>query len=184
MFYLCLIFLQEQPILKEGNMKKSMITLLFLMIFSPAIFAQEPVHPPPGGQEPHKMLEAIKIWKLMDVLELNDEQMVSFLPKLKQMEKHRREAFAEKREMLINLKELVKKDASEKKLRNSINNIVDFEFKCNKEELDLKKQAMSSLSLEQQAKFLIFEARFEEEIRKIIKGLGKQKEREIREKRF
>lgn len=165
-------------------MKKSLITLLFLLIFSPTIFAQEPAPPPPKGQEPHKMLEAIKIWKLMDFLELDDEQMLTFLPKLKQMEKHRRETFARRKELLMDIQKLVKKDAAEKKLKDVINDIIQFEFEHKEEELKLKKEAMSVLSTKQQAKFLIFEARFEEEIRKIIKRLGKEKEREIREKRF
>lgn len=68
---------------------------------------------------------------------------------------------------------------------NGIKNISEFDKKKKEEEENLRKEVMSVLNVKQKAKLLLFEERFEAEIRKIIKGLWKEKEMGLkRGKRF
>ncbi len=161
---------------QEGKMKKYFLTLFLTLLFSVSLVAQErDMPPPPEEDSPHKMIKAIKIWKLMEILDLDEEQMIKFFPRLKKIEKQRRSSFKKRRKLLGELKELLGEEKSDKKILNVIKKIIEFDKKKRKEEENLRKEVMLVLSVKQQAKFLLFEERFEEEIRKIIKGLRKEK---------
>lgn len=152
--------------------------LILNFLFSVSIFSQEHEGPPPEDNKSHRMIEAIKIWKLTEFLDLDEEQMVTFFPKLKKIENHRRTTFRERRKKLLKLKELLDKEKSDKKIKNMINDIIEFDKEQKEEEEKLREEVMSVLTVKQQAKFLLFEERFGEAIRKIIKNLGKTKRME------
>ena len=154
---------------------KTFLLFLLTVLFSVSAIAQEPDLLPPGGEKSYRMIEAIKIWKLTEILDLNSEQMEQFFPKLRKHEEHRKNTFSERRILLQELRELLDQEKSDKNILTSINKITEFDKKKRDEEEKLKKEVMEVLSVKQQAKFLLFEERFEGEIRKIIKGLWKEK---------
>jgi Spy/CpxP family protein refolding chaperone len=154
---------------------KTFLLFLLTVLFSVSSIAQEPDLPPPGGEKSYRMIEAIKIWKLTEILDLNSEQMEEFFPKLRKHEEHRKNTFSERRILLLELRELLGQEKPDTDILTSINKITEFDKKKRDEEEKLKKEVMEVLSVKQQAKFLLFEERFEGEIRKIIKGLWKEK---------
>ncbi|MBA7627193.1 hypothetical protein ES703_34655 [subsurface metagenome] len=166
-------------------MRKSFLLFFLTILFSISILGQELDLPPLEGEKSYRMIEAIKIWKLTEVLDMKGEQMEKFFPKLRKLEEHRKGSFKERRRLLGKLRELIEDEESDKKIMNSIKKISEFDKKKREEEENLRKEVMSVLNVKQQAKLLLFEERFEAEIRKIIKGLWKEKEKELRRgKRF
>ena len=166
-------------------MRKSFLLFFLMMLFSVSILAQEVDLPPLEGEKSYRMIEAIKIWKLTEVLDLKGEQMEKFFPKLRKLEEHRKGSFKERRRLLGKLSELIEDKGSDKKILNSIKKISEFDKKKKEEENNLRKEVMSVLTVKQQAKLLLFEERFEAEIRKIIKGLWQEKKMGLgRGKRF
>lgn len=166
-------------------MRKSFLLFFLILLISVFILAQEADLPPLEGEKSYRMIEAIKIWKLTEVLDLRGEQMEKFFPKLRKLEEHRKDSIKERRRLLGKLRELIEDKESDKKIMNSIKNISEFDKKKKEDEENLRKEVMSVLTVKQQAQLLIFEERFEAEIRKIIKGLWKEKEKELRRgKRF
>ena len=158
-------------------MKRYLLPTLFILFFAAALFAQEGDKPPLPEGKPFKRIEAIKIWKLTEVLDLNEEQSEKFFPRMRKLEKARRKTFAERRKLLGDLSQLLGEKESDKSIQIGIEKIINFDKKQRKEEEKLREDVMSVLSIRQQAKLLLFEERFGEEVKKIIKGLrnGKQK---------
>jgi len=166
-------------------MRKSFLLFFLMVFFSVSILAQEVDLPPLEGERSYRMIEAIKIWKLTEVLDLKGEQMEKFFPKLRKLEEHRKDTIKERRRLLGKLRELIEDKESDKKIMNIIKKIIEFDKKKKEDEENLRKEVMSVLNVKQQAELLLFEERFEAEIRKIIKGLWKKKEMELRRgKRF
>jgi len=151
-------------------MKNFLLSVLMIVFLSAAIFAQGP----PLDKAPLQRLETIKIWKLTEVLDLNEEQSMKFFPKLKTLEKHRINGFRERRRLIDELKNSLDNNDNDKIIAEKINNILNFDKKQRIEEEKLREEAMSALTVRQQAKYILFEERFGEEVKKIIKKLRRR----------
>jgi hypothetical protein len=166
-------------------MKNIILSLSFVVLLVIPVFGQKHEEPPPDVENPHKMIETIKLWKIIDFLDLDEEQVATFLPRLKKIEKHRRDTHKERRELLKRLWQLVEEDESDTEIKKAIKEVLTFDREMKNKEEELREDVLSVLSVKQQAKLLVFEERFEEEIRNIIKELRKNKEMgPPREKKF
>ncbi len=158
-------------------MKKYCFAFLAVLLFSITLFAQKHDKPLLDDDKPHKMLEVIKILKIVEFLDLDEEQTIAFFPKLKKIEKHKRESFRERRKLLGKLHKQLEQEKSDKSIKQTIDKVLKFDKDAKEKEEQLQEEMLSVLTIKQQAKLLIFQERFEEEIRKIIKELRKEKER-------
>jgi Spy/CpxP family protein refolding chaperone len=159
----------------EVKMKRCYCTALFITLLSIAAFSQVKRKQEMKEEDPHKLIEAIKIWKISEFLDLDDEQMATFFPKLKKIEKHRRESFKERHDILEKLHKQLDKKESDETIRKTIDELLSFERQSREREEELREEVMSVLTVTQQAKLLIFEERFEREIRNIIKEMRKER---------
>ena len=126
----------------------------------------------PGAGEGRRLIETIKIWKMTEALDLNEDQAVKLFPKLTQLEAARREFHSRQRLLRDELAVLLRQRPSR-----------DQEIKARLEELDrteadfrgreraVRNDVRSILSLEQQARLALFEERFEAEMRRTIMDL-------------
>ncbi len=142
----------------------------------------QPFTPPPAGSlgsgEGRRLIETIRIWKMTEALNLNEEQAAKLFPKLTQLEASRREFHKRQHLLRGELAELLK----QRPLR-------DQEIKARLEELDradadfkgreraVKNELRSILSVEQQARFALFEERFDMEMRRTIQDLRLRRQR-------
>ncbi|TET24923.1 MAG: hypothetical protein E3J78_00340 [Candidatus Cloacimonadota bacterium] len=166
-------------------MKKYCFTFLAVFLFSITLFAQKHDKPLLDEDKPHKMLEVIKIWKIMEFLDLDEEQTIAFFPKLKKIEKHKRESFKERRKLLGKLHKQLEQEKSDNSIKRTIDEVLKFDKDAKEKEEQLQEELLLVLTIKQQAKLLIFQERFEEEIRKIIRELRKGKKKGAApEKRF
>ncbi len=159
----------------EVKMKRYYFAALFIALLSISAFAQVKRKQEMKEEDPHKLIEAIKIWKISEFLDLDEDQMIAFFPKLKKIEKHRRESFKERRSLLDKLKKQLDKSQSDEKIKKTIDEVITFDREAKEREQELREEIMSVLTVTQQAKLLIFEERFEREIRNIIKEMRKER---------
>ncbi len=135
------------------------------------------------GKKPKEKLEMIRIWKLTEELNLSEDQSTRFFPKLKEL-KRVREEFEQNRMKIIEEIENYLRNAKkyEKELKAKIQELELSESKFREAEAKIKKEIAAILTPEQQAKFMLFQMRFNEELRNVIQRAKKMK-KEMRTKR-
>lgn len=171
------------------KMKKLITIILFGIIIS---FAQ-PLNPeidkPLQAREraPRQLIETLRKVRLIEELNLTDEQSIKFFPKLNEI-KEAKDDFNHNRKIMIDeLMGLLEKD---KKSSDQINIKLDKLFKLeeefNKKETALKKDIRKILNPEQQARLILFQLRFDKEMREMIQGIKGMRQERIkqREKRW
>jgi len=128
---------------------------------------------PPGGDMPptKQNMDAIRIWKLTEVLELTEDQVTSFLP-LVQI--HERELRAAQQEMVNLIKEghaLQKEnEVTQKAVDKFTKKYMAHHAEVFKIKNDFIKSLPKHLTPEQQILYLSFEARFRKELREYMKN--------------
>ena len=76
-------------------------------------------------EEIPKLVEIIRIWKLVDELELEEEQLVKFLPWFKESNDLRSKHYRSRRDAVAKLRELLEADSSEDRLKSAMVNADD-----------------------------------------------------------
>lgn len=128
---------------------------------------------PPNGDMPRSKqnMDAIRIWKLTEALELTEEQVSTFLP-LVQI--HERELKAAQREMGSLIKEgralLDEKEVSQKEVDKFIKKYMARQAEVHEIKNDFITSLPKHLTPEQQLLYLSFESRFRNELREYMKN--------------
>ena len=142
--------------------------LLITLILMGTSLAQPP--PRDGRMNPQNM-DAIRIWKLTEVLELTEDQVVTFLPLVQIHERKLREI---QREMVALSKEAravrEKGDVSQKQVDKFIKKYAEKQNQIHKIKNDFLKSLPDHLTPEQQLIYLGFETRFRSELREYMKN--------------
>jgi Spy/CpxP family protein refolding chaperone len=149
-----------------------------LAVASPAV--GQPFTPPPAGSlgpgEGRRLIETIRIWKMTEALNLNEEQAVKLFPKMTQLEASRREFHNRQRLLREELAELLKqRPLRDQDIKMKLEELerIDAEFKGR--ERAVKNELRSILSVEQQARLALFEERFDMEMRRTIQDLRQRR---------
>ncbi len=122
-----------------------------------------------GGYDPQKM-DAIRIWKLTEVLELTEDQTVTFLPLVQIHERKLRKVQGEIQTLTVESRELLDKgDLSQKDVDKMIKRYSEKQDEIHKIKHDFIKSLSKHLSPEQQLLYVGFEARFRKELRQYMK---------------
>jgi len=168
---------------------KKLIPLFFLGLIigfgQPSPEFDDP--PMPKERAPRQLIETLRKVRLIEELKLTDEQSVKFFPKMNAI-KEAKEKIDQDRKILI--EELMDLLAKDKKPLDQINAKLDKLFQLeedfNKKETVLKKEIRKILSPEQQARLILFQLRFDQEMREMIQGIRDMRQERIkqREKRW
>ncbi len=136
----------------------------------------QPFTPPPAGSfgpgEGRRLIETIRIWKMTEALNLNEDQAVKLFPKLTQLETSRREFHNRQHLVRGELAELLKqRPLRDQEIKMKLEELerIDAEFKGR--ERAVKNELRLILSVEQQARLALFEERFDMEMRRTIQDL-------------
>ena len=134
-----------------------------------AEFEEARVAMAPTSERALEMIRAVRIMRMREGLNLSDEQIAALLPKLSQRDSlvlSHRKARAEDFRLLK--EELAKRNPSESKLSQIMDRLKKREAEHHKQMRELRDEMLSVLSVEQQARFVIFEVEFERGIRRFI----------------
>jgi hypothetical protein len=135
-----------------------------------------PLEPGDSHDKHRKMLEAMRITRMTEALELTDQQIAVFFPKLKEMEAGMSEMSQTQRRLISQLDSLLNAGAREPELKDMIARIENAEAEKWKNMKAFKAKIDGILTVKQKAKMLVFNQKFDEEIRDMV--------RDIRQKRM
>ncbi len=129
---------------------------------------------PPSGQqreEVRKKMEAVRMWRLTEALKLDEKTSAKLAAVLGSLDQRRGALMTESRETLRELRSSLKEgNPDEKKLKTALEKI----RKNQDEMMDLRKKELNKikdiLTVEQQARYLVFQHEFQREMRGMIAG--------------
>jgi hypothetical protein len=129
----------------------------------------------PASERAMEMIRAVRIMRMQERLNLSEEQVAALLPRLSRrdslMISHRK---AQAEDFKLLKEELAKRKPSETKLKDIMNRLKIREEEHHERMRELRDEMLSVLSVQQQAKFVIFEVEFEREIRRFIGEIRKK----------
>ncbi len=130
--------------------------------------------------EIEKLIESLRIVKMTEALNLSEEQSIKVFTKIGQIEREKKVLQKKKIEAIQNLRELIDSGAHEEDVKKSVENIKNLAVSIKDQDETLIKYLEGVLSVEQQAKYILFAEDFQKDIRKMIGHArdGRFKERE------
>ncbi len=127
-------------------------------------------------QKIRERIEMLRMWRLLEALDLSTEQSERFLPILNDFQKEQKELEKAKRESLKMLKEEISKEEMDhRKIEKILNDLKENRVLFEKKREKFLFAAKEVLSLEQQARLILFEERFAEHIKDMIKRVVKRR---------
>jgi hypothetical protein len=133
---------------------------LFLLALSAAAWAAE---------SPRDIIEAYRVWKLTETLDLSEEQMPVFFAKLRKVEEANADFRQDEREALRKIADLLdRKDADEADLAKALAGYEEMRTRHEREATRLRSEAASVLSVRQRCQHAVFEERFRSELREMV----------------
>ncbi|MBI5198410.1 MAG: hypothetical protein HZA09_00075 [Nitrospirae bacterium] len=163
---------REEEVNMVEKMFKIFLVVLLVAGFSTVSLAepQEDIERPPSKEQMEKVrkrIETLKMWKLTQALELDEKTSAQVFPLLSKYDKKRGEIEQSLRGSMRELRESLRE-----KREGNLKNILDKLEENHKALQRIKEEEWSELkkilTLEQQARFILFQQEFEREIRKII----------------
>lgn len=158
--------------------KRSYLIILVagILVFSAeALLAQ----PPPrmkNRKEARERIETLRLWKMIEFLDLTEEQWDKFLPLFHRFQEAQKELKAAKRDLFDSLKEeLESKEPDQGKIRAILTELEKNQEALEKERKDFLIDSGKTLTLIQEARLLLFEREFEKKLRETIRKLRPQR---------
>lgn len=153
-------------------------TLLFLLFVLASFSWAQPPSPPDSDipqQEKEKVrenIETLRMWKLIDALDLTSDQSTSFLPVLKELQDAKRNFHDTREELIRKLESAVESEQlDEKTLKADLLALENARKQFQSQLDDFFIKSSQILTLKQQVKLLIFEERFERRLREGIEQM-------------
>jgi uncharacterized membrane protein len=141
--------------------------MIIPLVLTGLIWAQ-----PPEGEGPRAQIEALYIWRLTEALKLNEDQVTELLPKLQALRQENLSFQRARRETLKELAAHLKSErCSEQSLREYLDRLKRQEREHQAKVEGLRGEIAGILSLEQQARLLVFQAEFEQQVRELIQKM-------------
>ncbi len=111
-------------------------------------------------------IEIMKKWKLTEYLNLTEDQAEKFFPRLNELENQLKEIAEKRQEFNKILNDMADgNDANNKEMNKIINQIYDLEVEKLKIRKDHYKNIDDILTIEQKAKYLVFEKKFKKRMK-------------------
>lgn len=131
--------------------------------------------PPPGDEHGRQRIEQLRQLKMIEALDLDEEQALKLTVRDKEYKKKEKEMFSQRRDLLGKLREGLKEEASDEQLLQILDRIRTLHVAM----ADAKHEHLLSLndflSTQQIAKMLLFEQRFNEELRRLLSKRGSRR---------
>ena len=126
----------------------------------------------PGRAQDEKrardIIEAYRVWKLTDVLDLSEDDMAVFFSRVRKVGEAEESHRQAEREAVREIDDLLKSGASDAEIEKALGEYEQMRARHWNETQRLREEAASMLSLKQRAQYAVFEERFRAEIRKMI----------------
>jgi len=164
-------------------MRKNVFKLLLLFFLVLGFTVDSVAEPPEGFDRPptkeqkekvRKRIETLRMWKLTRILDLDEETAARLFPLLNRYNKKRAGIEQNLRGDMIALRDALK-NKREGRLRDLLERLEKNHKALQRLKDEERTELKKILTLEQQAKFIIFQQEFDREIRKIIAEARKRR---------
>ncbi len=164
-------------------MHKNVFKFLLLFFLVLGFTVDSVAEPPEGFDRPptkeqmekiRKRIETLRMWKLTKALDLDEDTAAQLFPLLNRYGKKRAEIERNLREDMIALRDALK-DRREGQLRDILERLKKNHKALQKINDEERTELKNVFTIEQQAKFVIFQQEFKREIRKIIAEIRKRR---------
>jgi len=173
-------------------MKKNIVKILLLLFIMCGFTAQGLAEPPGYLDEPptkeqramvRKRIETLKMWKLTKALDIDETTSAKLFPLLNRYDKRKAEIHQNIRKGMKEMRRSLKENRTEG-LQSSLA-MLEENHRALQSINDEEWQEMKKiLTVEQQAKFIIFRHEFDRDVRKIISDAKERKHRRVQRKRY
>jgi len=126
---------------------------------------------PDQGPRPYERIERWKKVRMIEFLDLSEDQSSRFFARLNEHDKQRRALQAAKTEALDRLERLLRNRAGEDEYPEAFNAVLDVQQKMGEEDRAFFESLKNLLTVEQQAKFLLFQRQFERQLRDALRQM-------------
>jgi len=152
------------------------LVLTFGLLLPLLLFAQEgrPEGPPQDDRAFDRIANLRKV-RLLEILELKEEQSVRFIARLNEHEKTRQDLMKQRGEALDRLDRLIRNKSEDKEYEKAFADVTAVDDKLVADRRAFFSGLSDILTQEQRAKMLIFERRFERELREAMREAQKQR---------
>jgi protein required for attachment to host cells len=151
------------------------LLLIIVMVSANVLFAQmnNPIHPRHMMERHGKELRMLEQVKLLDYLNLDEENAVRFISRLKTFLNNKKKLNDERKTLLDSISTLLEKKQSGFDYKNLVNKEIAIEQKLLQQRKDFIKNLKNILTQEQIAKVIVFENRFKKDVMKMMFRRGK-----------
>ena len=129
-------------------------------------------------EEIPRLVEIIRIWKLVDELGLNEKQMTEFLPIFKELNDMRRKHYKDRRDAVKKMSELLEADTPDSQLKSATDDFRNAEVNYYRKYKELQDALNANLTVKQRVKYIVFEDKYRDDLRRLIRtlrGLSEQR---------
>lgn len=150
-----------------------------LLLLLPLVLSLSTIHAQPFEREgpPFERIERFKKVRLIEMLDMKEEQSVRFLARLNEHENVKRELVKSKMELLDKIERLVRNNADKKEFEKLFPDVTAANRKILDEDEKFFAGLSDILTTEQRGKYLLFERHFEQELREAMKEVQKRRHR-------
>ncbi len=154
-----------------------MRTSLVLLLVLPLVALAQPPGPPEGSR-PFERIEQWKKVRLIETLDLKEDQSVRFFARLNEHDAQRRQLHKARGEALDRLDRLVRNHGSAAELEKAIPEVQAASEKISEEDRRFFSSLNDILTVEQRAKLVLFERQFEKELREAMREAQRKRWRQ------
>jgi Spy/CpxP family protein refolding chaperone len=161
-------------------MNKSILTCRLTMALAVLLICgvarAKPGSPPPKDHQAREKLEALRVWRLTEELQLTEDQSAQFFPKLRRI-RELRDTRRANRERLTNAltEEVAKDQLSTPRLRQLLDSLQVVDDNSRAAEARVRREMNELLTIEQQAKLYLFQANFDRQTRHVIRQIERDR---------
>lgn len=156
-------------------MKTTFSLLLAFCLAAPWANAQD--DRPPKDSRPLERVERLKKVRMIEALNLEEEQAVRFLARQNEFDKKRHEIMIARQEALDKLEGLLKDRASEAELEKAFGPLLALDERFTVLRREFFQGLSDILTVQQRARLLTFERRFDRELREAVRDTHRRRMR-------
>ena len=131
----------------------------------------------PDERRPFERIEHFKKVRLIEMLDMKEEQSVRFFARLNEHDNAKRDLMKEKMDILDKIERLVRNHAEEKEFERLFPEVTVLNEKLSQEDQKFFNSLSDVLSAEQRGKYLLFERQFERELREAMRDIQRRRMR-------